>query len=140
MGKKQDGPSQTLAPKSRNKTPPFPAYPAWSTAKFWGFLRSGLRSTYNKWPAKWEVLKAAKRPYTGKGKQQKWEFQCSECKKWHKQKDVSVDHIIPAGALNTFEDIPGFVERLFVGQDGLQILCAVCHNKKTQEERINNGR
>jgi 5-methylcytosine-specific restriction endonuclease McrA len=80
-------------------------------------------------------LKKAKRPYTGKGKQQKWEFCCSECKGWFKQKDVSIDHIIPAGSLNSFEDLAGFASRLFVGQEGLQLLCSECHNKKTQEER-----
>lgn len=123
------------AAKSRARTPPFAQYPAWSEAKFWGFLRSGLRSTYNRWPAKWDVLKEAKRPYTGKGKQQKWEFQCAECQNWCKQKDVSVDHKIPAGALGKFEDIAGFVERLFVGADGLQVLCRSCHDVKTAQER-----
>lgn len=122
---------------SKARTPPFESYPSWSTAKFWGFLRSGLRSTYNKWPAKWDVLKAAKRPYKGQGKQQKWEYQCAECRKWHKQKDVSVDHIVPAGALSSFDDIAGFVQRLFVGPEGLQVLCAGCHTAKTKEERAN---
>jgi hypothetical protein len=81
------------------------------------------------------VLKEAKRPYKGKGKQQKWEFRCSECGKYHKAKEVSVDHIIPAGSLNSFEDVAGFVERLFVGQEGLQVLCTACHAVKTQAER-----
>jgi hypothetical protein len=121
--------------KSRARTPPFANYPAWSTAKFWGFIRSGLRGTYNKWPPKWDILNQAKRPYKGPGKQQKWEYQCNRCKKWHKQKDVSVDHKIPAGALNSFEDVASFVERLFVGPEGLQLLCSVCHSDKTQEER-----
>lgn len=138
MGKRK-APIPTTSSKtkttSKARTPPFPSYPIWSTAKFWGFVRSGLRSTYNKWPAKWDVLKAAKRAYTGKGKQQKWEFQCCKCERWNKQKDVSIDHIVPAGALNSFEDLPKFVERLFVGPEGLQVLCTVCHNSKTQEER-----
>lgn len=121
--------------KSRARTPPFKNYPSWSEAKFWGFLRSGLRSCYNKWPPKWEVLKEARRASKSKDKRLKWEYQCNECKKWHKQKDVSVDHIIPAGSLNKPEDIAGFVERLFVGVDGLQLLCSKCHNIKTQKER-----
>lgn len=117
------------------RTPPFPAYPEWSSAKFWGFIRSGLRSTYNKWPAKWKVLGESKRPYGGKDKRQKWEYKCSSCNKYHKGKDISVDHITPAGSLNNFEDLPGFVERLFCGEDGLQVLCKNCHDKKTLEER-----
>jgi hypothetical protein len=48
---------------------------------------------------------------------------------------VAVDHIIPCGALSCANDLPGFVERLFIEVDGLQILCDICHNKKTQAER-----
>ena len=125
------------ATKSRARTPPFENYPDWSTAKFWGFLRSALRSGYNKYPPKWEVLKAAKRPYKGQDKRCKWEFQCAKCSKWHKAKAVSVDHKIPAGALNTFDDLPGFVQRLFCGVDGLQVLCKTCHDVKTADERKN---
>ncbi len=132
---RKKSPSIKEPPKSRARTPHCPNYPAWSTAKFWGFLRSGLRSTYNKWPAKWEVLAAAKRAYKGVGKQQKWEYQCAECTNWFKQKDVSVDHKIPAGSLNSFDDIAGFVERLFVDASKLQVLCKTCHNVKTKEER-----
>lgn len=121
--------------KRAARTPPFEAYPEWSTAKFWGFLRSALRSGYNKWPPKWKVLNTAKRAYTGTLKNQKWEYQCAECRLWHKAKDVSVDHIVPAGSLNTYEDLAPFVSRLFVDEHGLQVLCKQCHNTKTQEER-----
>lgn len=121
--------------KRRARTPPFKNYPDWSEAKFWGFLRSGLRACYNRWPPKWEVLRESRRASKSKDKRLKWEYKCNDCKKWHKQKDVSVDHIIPAGALSKPEDIAGFVERLFVGVDGLQVLCKGCHNIKTQAER-----
>lgn len=119
---------------TKARTPPFEPYPAWSTAKFMGFLRSGLRATYNKWPPKWEVLKAAKRDYTGSNKRQKHEYQCNVCKKWYSGKEVSIDHIVPAGSLTSFEDLPGFVERLFVGADKLQCICKTCHDAKTKEE------
>lgn len=132
-------PPKVAAKKSRARTPPFEHYPAWSEAKFWGFLRSALRSAYNKWPPKWEVLKAAKRPYGGKDKRQKWEFRCAECRKWYKQRDVSVDHIVPAGSLSSYEDIAGFVTRLFVGASGLQLLCKTCHQIKTNNERKPNA-
>lgn len=118
-----------------SRTPPFGPWPEWSQAKFFGFLRSGLRSCYNKWPPKWEVLREARRASKRKDKRIKWEYKCAQCKKWKKQKEVSVDHIIPAGSLNSFEDIAGFVERLFVGVDGLQVLCKTCHDKKTLAER-----
>lgn len=121
------------------RTPPLIAYPKWSEAKFWGYLRSGLRALYNKWPPKWEVLSQAKRAYKGPIKQQRWEFKCAQCEKYYKQKEVSVDHVIPAGALSSYDDIAGFVQRLFVGADGLQVLCKTCHDSKTQEERKAKG-
>lgn len=123
--------------KGRTRTPPFQNYPSWSTSKFFSFLRSSLRSAYNKWPPKWEVLKTAQRPYKGSDKRCKWEYQCAECGGWFKSTDISVDHITPAGSLNTFDDLPGFCQRLFCGVEGLQCLCKTCHNRKTQEERSN---
>lgn len=118
-----------------SKTPPFPPHPSWSQAKFFGFLRSALRNASSRWPPKYEVAKAARRPYKGKDKRIKFEIQCAECKGWFKLKNTSVDHIIPAGKLSSFEDLPGFVERLFCGKEGLQILCSGCHQTKTNKER-----
>ena len=48
---------------------------------------------------------------------------------------INVDHIIPAGSLNTSTDLPQFVERLFCEQDNLQVLCEACHDKKTLKEK-----
>lgn len=123
--------------KGKARTPPFPAYPSWTTAKFFGFLRSALRAGYNKWPAKWDVLTEAKREYKGADKRCKWEYKCAECEKYYKAKEVSVDHIDPAGSLNTFDDVGPFVKRLFCGVDGLQVLCKQCHTSKTARERSN---
>lgn len=128
---------QTVAKKSRNRTPPFANYQAWSEAKFWGFIRSALRNASSRWPPKFECLKEARRPYSGGGRQ-KWEFQCAECKDWFKQKDISVDHIVPTGSLSSYADLAGFVERMFVGIDGMQVLCTKkCHQQKTNIERSN---
>lgn len=80
-------------------------------------------------------MNEAKREYKGVVKNQKWEYKCAECKKWHKAKDVSVDHIVPAGSLNTYDDLVPFVQRLFCSVEGLQVLCRTCHNTKTQQER-----
>lgn len=48
---------------------------------------------------------------------------------------MEVDHIIPAGSLKSYEDLPGFVERMFVGEDKLQVVCKSCHKAKTNDER-----
>lgn len=116
------------------KSSPFPEWPAWTEAKFWAFVRSGLRSKWSRWPAKYATLAEAKRNYKGSNARQKFEYKCAKCKKWYIQKEVSVDHIEPVGTLRSFEDLPAFCQKLFVGPDKLQVLCSTCHNKKTKEE------
>jgi hypothetical protein len=130
-------PAKKAKRKGTPRTPPFPNYPEWTTSRFYGFLRSALRSAYSRYPVKWAVLRAAQRPYQGTDKRVKWEYQCQECKGWFKAKEISVDHVTPAGSLNSFEDLPGFAERLFCGPDGLQVLCQTDHAAKTAEERAN---
>lgn len=108
----------------------------WTEARFFGFIRSSLRRASCKWPP---IVKDAKervrRPYKGKNKRQRWEYQCEMCEKWFAGKEVQVDHIVPAGQLKTFEDLPGFVERLFCEVDGLRVLCKECHNGVTRSQR-----
>lgn len=135
MTGKKKKPTRPTAPKKRRGTPPWKHYEAWTTSRFWSFIRSALRSAYNRYPPKFEVLKQAKRPSQSSNKRLKFEFQCACCKNWFPQAEVSVDHIEPAGALNCFEDLPAFVEKLFVGVEGLQVLCKACHQAKTNQER-----
>lgn len=132
MTKKQ---TKAAAKKSRARTPPFSAYPSWSEAKFFGFLRSALRSASSRWPPKYECLNAATRPYVGPDKRRKKERQCAECKGWFATTQTQADHIIPAGKLSTWEDLVPFVQRMFVGIEGFQCLCSECHTKKTNKER-----
>lgn len=135
------------------KTPPFSAYPAWTTAKFFGFIRSGLREKFNRWPPKYEVLAKARKLIeltddngeplkykTGRRQGESrciYNYQCNGCKQWFKQTEVQVDHITPAGSLRTFADLPSFVSKLFVGVEGLQVMCYTCHQTKTNEEKKN---
>lgn len=121
------------------KTPPCEVYPEWTQARFWGFVRSGLRSASSRWPPKYQALANAKRKYEGPNKRQKWEYQCASCGGWFPTKEVSVDHIEPVGTLKDYEDLPEFVQRLFCGIEGLQILCSSCHSKKTKEERTKHA-
>lgn len=119
---------------ARKTTPPFEPWPQWTEAKFWAFIRSGLRAKWSRWPPKYAVLAAAKRDHDGKNPRQKYEYRCSECKKHYPQKEVSVDHIDPVGTLRCFDDLPVFCQRLFVGVEKLQVLCKVCHDRKTYAE------
>lgn len=105
---------------------------------FWSFIRSGLRQKSRWWKPITQCKLNAKRTYKGPNKRQKFEYQCNSCKKWFAEKNINVDHIEPAGSLNCANDLPGFVERLFCEVDNLQVLCSVCHNTKTQNEK--NGK
>ena len=106
-----------------------------SESAFWAFIRSALRQKSRWWNPVTQCKLNAKRPYKGSNKRQKFEYQCNKCKKWFPDKQINVDHILPAGELNKANDLPGFVERLFVEESGLQCLCQNCHNEKTKQEK-----
>ena len=106
-----------------------------SEAAFWGFIRSALRQKSRWWKPVTQCKLNAKRPYKGSNKRQKFEYQCNKCKKWFPDKQINVDHVLPAGELNKAGDLPGFVERLFCEVEGLQCLCQNCHNEKTKQEK-----
>ena len=126
---------QPAVKNSRARTPPYRHHTAWSEARFWSFIRSALRSAWSRYPPKYIVVANARRVSQSANKKLKWEFQCNSCKGFFPQKETSVDHIKPAGTLRCYEDLPKFVEQLFVGVDDLQVLCSVCHQIKTQQER-----
>lgn len=107
----------------------------WTEARYWSFIRSALRRGWSKYPNKFKTLNAAKRRKTNAKGNQKYEYQCASCSKFFAGKNVSVDHIVPAGTLREFSDLPEFVSRLFCPIEGLQVLCHKCHKAKTNEER-----
>jgi len=118
------------APKTRNSG-------TLTESAFWSFIRSALRQKSRWWKPVSECKQKAKRVYKGINKRQKFEYQCNHCKNWHAEKNINVDHIIPAGTLTCANDLPGFVERLFCEVDNMQCLCTECHNIKTKNERKN---
>jgi 5-methylcytosine-specific restriction endonuclease McrA len=104
---------------------------------FWSFIRSALRQKSRWWKPITQCKQKSRRPYKGPNKRQKFEYQCNHCKNWYPDKKINVDHIKPAGSLNTANDLPGFVERLFCEIDNLQVLCSECHDIKTKQEKQN---
>jgi 5-methylcytosine-specific restriction endonuclease McrA len=118
------------APKTRNSG-------TLTESAFWSFIRSALRQKSRWWKPVSECKQKVKRAYKGTNKRQKFEYQCNHCKNWYAEKNINVDHIIPAGTLTCANDLPGFVERLFCEVDNMQCLCTECHNIKTQNERKN---
>jgi len=117
------------------KTPPHANYPRWTEARFNSFIRSALRRAWLKWPPRYTALSANRKKYTGTDKRIKWVYTCDICKQDKYQKEIQVDHKEPAGSLNCYDDLPGFVERLFTSEDKLRILCKECHTEVTAEEK-----
>lgn len=118
------------------KTPPFIHWPLWTQARWWSFLRSLLRSGWNRYPVKYAVLKEKRLKNDGRfSAKTKWMYECAECKEMFQQKEIQVDHKTPAGTLKSYEDIAGFVQRLFCGKGDLQIVCKKCHKKLTKLEK-----
>jgi 5-methylcytosine-specific restriction endonuclease McrA len=116
------------APKPRNAG-------TMTESAFWSFIRSTLRQKSRWWKPITQCKMSSRRAYKGPLKRQKFEYQCNECKQWYPEKNINVDHIIPAGTLRCSNDLPGFVERLFCESDNLQVLCSACHDKKTKDEK-----
>lgn len=102
-------------------------------AGYFGYIRSTLRRGWLKYPVRYAALKAASR--TVRGKRHKTEYQCNCCEKWFKGSEVEVDHLVPAGSLKSFDDLPRFVENLFCELDGVQVVCKPCHQDITNEQR-----
>lgn len=109
--------------------------PQWSRAKYFAFIRSGLRRLWSKYPIKFEVKKKVRRKSQSSNKRLKWEFSCAICKGWFPDKFTTVDHLEPCGSLSSYDDLPRFVEKLLCGEDNLQVLCDSCHQLKTNKER-----
>lgn len=106
-------------------------------SEYFSKIRSALRRAFMWWHPMMLALEAASRPYKGKNKLQKKEYQCFNCKQWFKRTDVHVDHKVECGSLKTYEDIVPFLQRLTVEDVNMfQVLCKdKCHKEKTNDER-----
>jgi len=107
---------------------------AWTNAKFFGFIRSALRNASCRWDPAQACLRAAEvgKRINRKSGRLAMHYRCAGCQAELPRKEVQIDHIIEAGSLKTFDDLPGFTRRLFVEMDGFQILCIErCHHGKT---------
>lgn len=103
----------------------------WTEAEFFGKIRSSLRRVSQFWKPVVLTLEKAKRNNLSENKRLKYEYQCSSCKNWFPKKSVQVHHIIPAGSLRSYLDLPLFCERLF-SEDlyNYEVLCKECHSAK----------
>lgn len=122
----------TRKPKTTRVPKPY-AGGEWSHARFFQFIRSGLRQLSRRWPPVTRLVwNESRRPYVGPNPRAKWSYRCAICAKWYMRKEMQADHIVPCGSLKSFDDIGGFTKRLFVETGGLRILCADCHQIRTR--------
>jgi len=117
----------------KKKRPPYNANSA---------IRSAVRRTFSRSPMVREVMTKVRRErpwFKSDGSQAakpRVEYMCSACNEWHMGKNIQVDHIEPVVSPNDgFKDWNTFIARLFCEVDNLAVLCKVCHEKKTNEEK-----
>ena len=108
----------------------------WTEARYFSFIKSGLRSASQRWPPKYRVLSGA---YVGtktnpKSGRLAKHYVCKGCGNEFVAKDVEVNHIIPVIPVTGFDSWDGVIKRLFCEEQGLEVLCKPCHKKITQQE------
>jgi 5-methylcytosine-specific restriction endonuclease McrA len=92
------------------------------------YLIPKLRSISLYWPGRTEALKKAQ---LARG-----QYQCNHCKQVFKRTELHVDHIDPVIDINDgWKGFDEFIPRLFCSVEGLQCLCKVCHDIKTETEK-----
>lgn len=100
-----------------------------SRAAFFAMIRAALRNK-SRWFKSISICRErAKVPYIGINKKRKWLYRCEECHELFDIKSTSVHHQHECGNLNSFDDLPGFVQRLFCNSNKLILICNNCHNK-----------
>jgi len=100
-----------------------------------GKLRSALRNISRWWKPFIVALKAASVKCSVGGRIRVL-YLCANCKRMLDKKSVEVNHKVPLGSLKTYEDLPGFCERLFVEDiNKLEVLCKDCHKEETAKQR-----
>ena len=95
-----------------------------------------LREGTITWSGRAECLKRARRQkvegiWTKKlTTRKKYYWVCSKCgEEYRDESSMEVDHISEVGAFKG--DWGDFINRLYCGQENLQVLCVTCHKKKT---------
>lgn len=112
----------------------------WTEARFHSFITGALRSTLRRWGPMHKVKKKANIRwgwYLCAGYKCKTHQVESSVKNGRKKvNNIHVDHISPVVDPATgFMSWDVYVERMFLEEEGLQVLCKKCHDAKTADER-----
>lgn len=115
-------------PRTRN-------YNTETESQHMGKIRAGLRNISRWWKPFQVALRMAGEKWNVGGKI-KTLYRCSKCNRKLNRQSVEVNHIIPVGSLKSYDDLPGFCERLFVEDISLlEVVCKECHAEITKEQR-----
>ena len=106
-------------------------------SEFFGKIRNALRNIARFWKPAAIAKQRAKRNYIGPNKRQKVEFVCNRCKKGFPITQIQAHHVVECGTLKCYDDLPGFVERMFTEDiDSYEVLCLNCHKSHHSKKII----
>lgn len=121
----------------------------WTEARYTSFIKGLLRAGMLRWAPKIQAKKNAEvgKEISAFSGRMSMHYLCSQCGAWYPSKGrvegkpkpinlIMVDHILPtvdpATGIISWDDV---IDRMFVEEEGFQVLCYKCHHVKTQEER-----
>ena len=98
------------------------------------------RKNANQTKIRWALRKLwlwsdQRRAALSRGRQARGCYKCEQCGSLVGVGLINVDHINPAVPVTGWDSWDGYIERLFCSEDGLQVLCDLCHLMKTAAER-----
>ena len=111
---------------------------AWTESRYTSFVKSGLRSTSQRWPPKYETLQEAcvgQKINPASGRLAK-HYICNSCKEEFPAKLVEVNHVLPIVPISGWDTWDGLIARLFCEKEHLEVLCKPCHKAITAQENI----
>lgn len=108
----------------------------WTKARFFSFIKGGLRSASVRWPPRYGALASAfcgrkVNPKTGRLAKL---YGCKNCGHEFPASDVEVNHKEPVIPLSGFDSWDNVIKRMFCEEDGLEVLCKPCHKEVTKKE------
>lgn len=98
-------------------------------------ITGALRQAYRQAPERKEALMQALHP-TERGERGGRRYICKKCGQTGAYGEMQVDHIEPVVPIDReIENWDEYINRLYCGPSGLQVLHKKCHQEKTNNER-----
>lgn len=89
-----------------------------------------IRAGTTRWPGRNECFKRFSKLVEETPGKFKTYWQCNDCKSWYRNKiDLEMDHIKEIGSFTG--SLNDYAIKTYCAQSNLQLLCSVCHTKKT---------